>query len=64
MEPHSSVEHALVIRNAEENIGKNLLQHFDDEDDEEDEGVKEKSNSLVSYKPDLPMPSLAWKEKK
>jgi hypothetical protein len=41
VEPHIS---ALVMRNAEENIGKSLLQHFDAESDEQAEGAKKKSD--------------------
>jgi hypothetical protein len=52
------------MRNAEENFGKNLLQHFDDESDEENEGAKKESDGMVSNKPDPPMTSLVWKEKK
>jgi hypothetical protein len=63
-EPHISADNAFVIRNAEDNIGKNLLQHFDAESDEETEGVKEMIGEGVSNKPDPPMPSVVWTEKK
>ncbi|KAM0835336.1 hypothetical protein ACQ4PT_062996 [Festuca glaucescens] len=57
-ESHIPADSALVLRNAEENIGKNLLQHFDAESDEDDEGVKEMNDEMVSNNPDPPMPSM------
>ncbi|KAK1681980.1 hypothetical protein QYE76_042828 [Lolium multiflorum] len=63
-EPIVQVSNALVLRGAEENIGKNLLQHFDDESDEEvDVGIQEK-DSVVLNNPAPMMPPMAWKEKK
>jgi hypothetical protein len=63
-DPIIQVSNTLVLRGAEENIGKNLLQHFDEESDEEaDDGNQEESN-LVHNKPALVMPPMAWKEKK
>ncbi|KAK1609994.1 hypothetical protein QYE76_033671 [Lolium multiflorum] len=62
-EPIVHVSNALVLRGAEENIGKNLLQHFDDEsDDEVDVDIQKEDNVLNNPAP--VMPSMAWKEKK
>jgi hypothetical protein len=59
IEPHISADNVFVIRNAEDNIGKNLLQNFDDESDDEAEGGKVLEGEGVSNKPDPPMPSMA-----
>jgi hypothetical protein len=58
------VDGTLVLRSVEENIGKNLLQQFDAESDDDEERVKEMKDDLVGNKPDPPMPSMVWKEKK
>lgn len=63
-EPIVQVSNALVLRGAEENIGKNLLQHFDDESDEEADDGNQKESILVPNNPALVMPPMAWKEKK
>jgi hypothetical protein len=58
------VNNALVLREVEENIGKNLLQHFDDESDEEADAEIQKEDSLVLNNPAPVVPPMAWKEKK
>jgi hypothetical protein len=63
-EPIVQVSNALVLRGAEENIGKNLLQHFDDESDEEVDAVIQKKDNFVLNNPAPVMPPMAWKEKK
>ncbi|KAM0897032.1 hypothetical protein ACQ4PT_022817 [Festuca glaucescens] len=63
-EPHILTDSVLVPRSVEENIGKNLLQHFDAESDDDAEGCKEMNDDMVSNNPDPPMPSMVWKEKK
>ncbi|KAM0862675.1 hypothetical protein ACQ4PT_045111 [Festuca glaucescens] len=62
-EPNSS-GNALVLRSAEDNIEKSLLQIFDAESDEETGDVNDNLVVALVDQPDLPMPSLAWKEKK
>jgi hypothetical protein len=63
-EPIVQVSNALVLRGAEENIGKNLLQHFDDESDEEADDGNQEKDSLVPNNSAIVMPAMAWKEKK
>ncbi|KAM0876127.1 hypothetical protein ACQ4PT_036376 [Festuca glaucescens] len=63
-EPCVHDNNALVLRNAEENIGKNLLQHFDAESDEEAEDATQRKDVLMSNNPAPAMPSMVWKEKK
>ncbi|KAM0863086.1 hypothetical protein ACQ4PT_044825 [Festuca glaucescens] len=62
-QPHSS-GNALVLRSAEDKIEKCLLQSFDAESDEETGDVNDNLVVALVDQPDLPMPSLAWKEKK
>jgi hypothetical protein len=64
IDQHVPAASALVQRNAEENIGKRLLQKFDAESDEEDEIANKRSDDTISDKPDPPMPYLVWNEKK
>jgi hypothetical protein len=54
----------LVLRSAEENIGKNLIQQFDDESDEDEDVSKGKEVVLVNNNPEPSMPHIAWKGKK
>jgi hypothetical protein len=63
-EPLITTESALVIRSAEENIGKNLLQHFEEEEDDDGEGTKSAEEGEL---PKTCVPSMltnVWKEKK
>jgi hypothetical protein len=55
---------ALVLKNAEVNIGKSLLQCFDAESD--DEGGDANVGPILALvdKTDHHMPPLSWKEKK
>ncbi|XP_051194795.1 uncharacterized protein [Lolium perenne] len=63
-EPVVQVSHALVLREAEENIGKNLLQHFDDESEEEADAVIQKEDGPVLNNSAPVVAAMAWKEKK
>ncbi|XP_051203399.1 uncharacterized protein [Lolium perenne] len=63
-EPCVLDNNALVLRNAEENIGKNLLQHFDEESDEEAEVATHKGVELMNNNSTHVKPPVAWKEKK
>nr|XP_051200157.1 uncharacterized protein LOC127313726 [Lolium perenne] len=63
-EAHIPNESVLVVRRAEDNIGKNLIQQFDDESDDDVEDINVGMEVIVSSKPDLPVPPMAWKEKK
>jgi hypothetical protein len=63
-EPLIPIESALVLRSAEENIGKNLLQNFDDEEDEDTEGAKSVEDGVLPNIPEPAMPSKVWKDKK
>ncbi|KAK1698338.1 hypothetical protein QYE76_015035 [Lolium multiflorum] len=63
-EPHIPTESALVLRSAEENIGKNRLQHFEAEEAEDAEGAKGDVDGVLSNVPEPSMPSKVWKEKK
>jgi hypothetical protein len=62
-EPHIHPENAIVLRSAEANIGNNLLQHFEEEEDDDAEGAKG-NEGLLSNVPEPSMPSKGWKEKK
>jgi hypothetical protein len=64
IDQHIPAASALVLRDAEDNIGKILLQKFDAKGEEEDEVGKKRLDAALTDKPDLPMPSLVWKEKK
>jgi hypothetical protein len=59
-EPIIHPENAFVLRSAEENIGKNLLQHFEEEEDEDAGGAK----GLLTSIPEPLVPCKVWKEKK
>jgi hypothetical protein len=63
-EPCVHERNALVLKNAEENIGKNLLQHFDAESDEDAEDAAQREDELMFNNPAPAMPSMVWKEKK
>ncbi|KAK1697468.1 hypothetical protein QYE76_014165 [Lolium multiflorum] len=63
-EAHIPNDSVLVMRSVEENIGKNLIQQFDAESDDDVDDINVGKEVLVSSNPDPPMPPMAWKEKK
>ncbi|KAK1646516.1 hypothetical protein QYE76_064321 [Lolium multiflorum] len=63
-EPMIPTECALVIRSAEENIGKNLLQHFEEEEDDAGEGTKSAEEGELPKACVSSMLPNVWKEKK